>query len=327
MSPRILFVNGFTEFDRFNNPRQTPDRTNYVAPSAMGKMDRVIPRLNNAFDYVVQHGKAVAANGAAFDSCEREAVAKGTVPLENYEAVIWAAGKQRTEIFRPTEQRALASYLNRGGNLFVSGAYIAETLQSSSNDIPNLHRELRAVRASSLASSPFFTFLPAKDSIFRRNDAGLVDSGKQTYFCDEVSRLAAIGIGSMESLRYADDSVAAVQYDGSAGGGKAVFFGFPFETIASARTRIDYMADVLRFFDFYSLPGRIIDPQVVWDKNGAQISWRSKPGRKYQVQYQSVPGGVLWLNLSTPIVASGLSLFQSDDARREKPRYRVVTAR
>jgi hypothetical protein len=87
------------------------------------------------------------------------------------------------------------------------------------------------------------------------------------------------------------------------------------------------MADVLRFFDFYSRPGRIIDPQVVWDKNGAQISWRSKPGRKYQVQYQSVPGGVLWLNLSTPIVASGLSLIQSDEARREKPRYRVVTAR
>ena len=79
-APRVLFVNAFTEFARFNNPRQTLRGTNYIMPSAVGKMDRVIPRLNNAFDYVVQHGKALAANGVAFDSCQREAVARRNHP-------------------------------------------------------------------------------------------------------------------------------------------------------------------------------------------------------------------------------------------------------
>ena len=97
-TPRVLFVNGYTQFDRFNNLRQTLRTTNYVAPSAIGKMDRVIPRYNNAFDYVVQHGKALAANRAAFDSCQREAVARGSLRLDPYDAVIWAGGQQTTNL-------------------------------------------------------------------------------------------------------------------------------------------------------------------------------------------------------------------------------------
>jgi hypothetical protein len=41
---------------------------------------------------------------------------------------------------------------------------------------------------------------------------------------------------------------AAIQYDGSAGGGKLVYFGFPFETIADATRRNQYMADILAYF-------------------------------------------------------------------------------
>jgi hypothetical protein len=41
-APRVLVVNAFTEFSRFNNPRQTLRGTNYIMPSAVGKMDRVI---------------------------------------------------------------------------------------------------------------------------------------------------------------------------------------------------------------------------------------------------------------------------------------------
>ncbi|MFN7142010.1 MAG: fibronectin type III domain-containing protein, partial [Limisphaerales bacterium] len=79
---KVLFVNGFTQFDRFNNPRQTIAPTNYVPPSAFGNMDRVIPRLNNAFDYVVQHGTAL--NRKPFDSCQRDAISSGFVNLSEY---------------------------------------------------------------------------------------------------------------------------------------------------------------------------------------------------------------------------------------------------
>ena len=38
-------------------------------------VERVFPRWNNAFDYVVSHGKALAQDGSPFDTCENEAVA------------------------------------------------------------------------------------------------------------------------------------------------------------------------------------------------------------------------------------------------------------
>jgi hypothetical protein len=292
-------------------------------------MDRVIPRLNNAFDYVVQHGSALAASGAAFDSCHREAITSRTVQLEKYETIIWAAGKQRSEIFNSMEQQALARYLSYGGNLFVSGAYVAESLHSTTNGATNLSRELHTVRAGSPAVSvSSFSFAPTKASIFKRNDVGeSAASGKQIYFINEVSRLAANGTGAQESLNYGKKlGVAAVQYDGSAGGGKVVCFGFPFESISSAKVRSAYMADVLRFFDYYSPRRRIIEPEIVRNEKGAQISWRSEPGRKYQVQFQPVPGGVLWQNLGNPIVANGLSLAQSDVPRKTGTAYRIVRA-
>ncbi len=250
-APRILFVNGFTEFDRFTNPRQSLLTTNYLPPSAEGKMDRVIPRLNNAFDYVVQHGKALAANGAGFDSCQREAVANGEARLGDYDIVIWAAGKQTTNLFSASEQQALASYVNHGGNLFLSGSFLSQALQPSASTDNNLSRQLHV-------SSPappddllhFLSFIPANFSAFRKNESSIFGDGSdESYFVNTASRLVPAGPGARASFLYADGSVAAgVEYDGSAGGGKVVCFGFPFECISSAKTRTRCMADILKFF-------------------------------------------------------------------------------
>jgi hypothetical protein len=249
-APRVLFVNGFTEFDRFTNPRQTPAPTNYLAPSAVGKMDRVIPRLNNAFDYVVQHGKALAANRAGFDSCQREAVANGTVRLGNYEVVLWAAGKQTTNIFTMDEQRALSAYLTQGGNLFVSGAHTAAALRDSTSFV-DLSRQFHANPPSPLGDYvTFLSFIAAKPSAFHYRGAVIFgDSSDQSYFVSAASRLLPQGPGAQTALFYPDGcSAAAVQYDGSAGGGRVVCFGFPFECISSAKQRSRLMADLLHFF-------------------------------------------------------------------------------
>jgi hypothetical protein len=250
-APRVLFVNAFMEFDRFNNPRQTLSGTNYVMPSAIGKMDRVIPRLNNAFDYVVQHGKALAANGAAFDSCQREAVASGTIQLERYAAVIWAAGRQRAEIATSAEEQALSRYLAQAGSLFVSGSHMTDSLRRR-EDAPNdLSRQLHAAPADAADTSVrFLSFVPVKGSIFRRNEPGVIgDAREQSYFINAVCRLLPEGTGAQASLLYPESSgAAAVQYDGSAGGGKVVCFGFPFECVSSAKVRARYMRDILRFF-------------------------------------------------------------------------------
>jgi len=250
-APRVLFVNAFTEFDRFNNPRQSLHGTKYIMPSAVGKMDRVIPRLNNAFDYVVQHGKALAASGAAFDSCGREAIAHGSIQLDQYAAVVWAAGRQRTNIVTTAEQQALSRYLARGGNLFVSGSHVASSLRGSDNTANDLSRDLHAAPADAAdLSVRFLSFVPVKDSIFRRRQPGVIgEASGQSYFIDEVCRLLPEGPGAKACLVYPESAAAAaVQSDRSAGGGKAVCFGFPFECISPAKARTRIMADILHFF-------------------------------------------------------------------------------
>ena len=248
--PRVLFVNGFTQFDRFNNLRQTLRTTNYLTPSAIGKMDRVIPRFNNAFDYVVQHGKALEANGAAFDSCQREAITSGLLQLDKYEAVIWAAGQQTTNLLTAAERQALARFLSQGGGLFFSGSHLADTLRGDGDS--NLSPLFHAVPAEAPGvSTRFLAFVPAKDSIFHRSQPGwLGDATDQSYFVNATSRLLPDGAGARAALVCLDGTggSAAVQYNGSAGGGKVVCFGFPFECMSSAKARARCMGGVLRFF-------------------------------------------------------------------------------
>jgi len=248
---RVLFVNAFTEFARFNNPRQTLRATNYLSPSGIGRMDRVIPRLNNGFDYVVQHGQALAANGVAFDSCQREAVASGTIPLDGYQVVFWASGRQTTNIVTAAERRALTAYLGQGGNLLLSGSAIAEALRGTEDGANDLSRQLHAVPADEPgASARFLSFVPARGSIFRRNRPGVFgDASDQSYFINGVCRLRPAGPGAQPCLLYPESpGAAAVQYDGSDGGGKAICLGFPFECLSSAKVRARYMKDALRFF-------------------------------------------------------------------------------
>jgi hypothetical protein len=58
---RILVVNAFDRFDRTTNLRESATVRGYVPPGNSGTFDRVRPRANNSFDYVVPHGKAIQA--------------------------------------------------------------------------------------------------------------------------------------------------------------------------------------------------------------------------------------------------------------------------
>lgn len=323
---RVLVVNGFTRFDRFNNPRQTLQATNYTGLSAAGRMDRVIPRLNNAFDYVVQHGQALSANRAAFDSCQREAVGSGLIHLEHYETVIWAAGRQHTDILTESETEALSRYVNLGGNLFISGTHIAELLSSSETD----SRKGLGALPDAVTGAIFDTgalgasFSPMVDSLFRRCKPGTFgEAREQSYFVGAASRFSAHGT-AQAALIYSDaPGAAALQFD-APGGGKLVCLGFPFETISSARARADYLSAVLRFFDFHAPRRWIIEPEVVQAEDATRIVWRATPGRTYQVQFNAAPGGVLWQNLGKPVSPAALTAVARDSEPRPAASYRVL---
>ncbi len=257
-TPRVLIVNAFDRYDKTINIRQTPSSQNYKPPghdANGGTMDRVLPARNNAFDYVVPHAQAVGAHGFACDSCQNEAVANGQINLANYTVVIWACGNESTadESFSSVEQSLMSAFLAAGGNLFVSGSEIAWDLDRPSGptaaDRNFLHNQLHATYAAD--DSGVYLFSPAGGSIFAGNSTGLFDDGSNgIYAVGYPDLLTPTGSGATSVLNYqgVGGGAAGIAYDGSAGGGKVVYLGFPIETITSSSMRNSYMADILSFF-------------------------------------------------------------------------------
>jgi len=254
---KVLFVNAYDRFDRTQNLRMDLGVENYNPPDATGTIERVYPRWNNSFDYVVQHGEALAVAGAAFDSCQNEAVNAGTVALTNYPVVIWDCGNESTadETFSAAEQTKVTAFLAAGGGLFTSGAEIAWDLDRTSgptaSDRAFLNNQLHAdFPSDTYDNAGSYTVNVAGGAIFAGKPGATFDDGsKGIYAVRTPDKLTPNGAGTIAALNYSGGlgGAAAIQYDGSAGGGRVVYFGFPYETIASASVRTQYMAAILTF--------------------------------------------------------------------------------
>src|SRR5690606_19551042 len=99
-------------------------------------------------------------------------------------------------------------------------------------------------------NSGSYTFIATNNAIFQGNTSGTIDDGtKGIYWVKSPEVLTPVGAAKI-AIKYSGvpNGGAAIQYDGSEGGGKVVYFGFPFETITSAAVRDAYMEDVLNFF-------------------------------------------------------------------------------
>ncbi|MEO5804157.1 MAG: fibronectin type III domain-containing protein [Verrucomicrobiota bacterium] len=252
-SSKILFVNGFNRFDRTTNLRQSVTAQNYQPPGDMGAIERVMPRANNSFDYVVQHGKAITEYGLPFDSCQKQAVTNDLVALTNYAIVVWETGQDLNDNFNSVAQSKITTFLNNYGNLFVSGAGIAYSLDRASGptaaDRAFFNNFLHADLASDAhTNSATYTFVPLIGTIFGGNANGTIDNGtKGIYWVKSPEVLTPVGVAETAITYSGPGSSAAIQYDGSSGGGRVVYFGFPFETITGTNIRAAYMTDALDF--------------------------------------------------------------------------------
>lgn len=293
---RVLVVNAFDRFDRTTNLRQDTTRQNYIPPDATGTIERVWPRRVNAFDYVVQHGKAISAFGMAFDSCQNEAVSSGQVALTDYPIVIWAAGNESTthESFSSAEQSRVTTFLGTGGNLFVSGSEIAWDLDRaagpSAADRSFLNTQLHAdLNGDANDDSQSHTFTPVGGSIFAGNANGSFDDGsKGIYWVGFPDMLTPVGAGATAALNYVGGlgGAAAIQYNGSAGGGRVVYFGFPFETITSASARNAAMADILTFLNTAVAPSITAHPQSQTIDQGDNVTFNVTASGTAPLSYQ-----------------------------------------
>lgn len=211
-APKILIVNGFDKLDI---------ATRQAVPWSGGTLFRQRLARMNTFDYVVEHASAVANWGrpVAFDSCEDEAVELNYVNLANYAAVIWISGIQaEVSTTDPTndisltanQQTKLASYLNNGGKLFISGSEIAWDLDRSGTTT-FVDNTLRANYVSD--SSSVNAAVGATGSIFQGVANFAFDDGTGPRYAVRYPDVITTSGGSIPALYYGGGATLLDSFD------------------------------------------------------------------------------------------------------------------
>ena len=196
--------------------------------------------MGNTFDYPVLHGKALAEMGYSYISANAYAIDT----IEDVDAVDLIMGKQKLTIlgtdtafksFTPELQKVVTDYLEKGGNLLVSGAYIASDMQSPEdkafvkNQLHYTYRCNHACEQGNLVvnrrvlSPATYTFhaTPNAEHIHTENPDCILPAD-----------------GAQAVAKYADTQLnAAVAYDGAENQkGKTLAWGFMLESTQNFNT-------------------------------------------------------------------------------------------
>ena len=218
-------------------------------------------------DFAQRMGLAIAGFNQGFDTAENEAVIRGDITLEAYDAVIWSLGDESTtdETFSSVEQDLVKAYLRQGGRLFISGSEIAWDLdyRGSVTDKGFIHDYLKTAYQADNAGSYQVSGVPG--TVFEGLTLNYDDGTHGVYEEDYPDAFQASG--SEAALVYANSRIAALQFHGLVPGGvdtaRIVVMGFPFETIYSENERIALLGHILEFFGIDSLTDVSDKPIVV----------------------------------------------------------------
>ena len=299
----VLVVDGFKRNDAGLAP------TRYFANGLNGQVTLVRPRMINHFDYVKEHGLALAAAGQTFDYADSTQVTSAL--LTNYAKVVWMLGEESTadETFSSTEQAAVTNYLGKGGRLMVSGAEIGWDLVATTNatitDKQFFTNVLRAVYASDSGGTGQVTgtyggFLSGVSIGF--NYTNLLSDIYAANWPDVLRTGSGAVTAAVYGASSSGTSGAIIQYSNAIY--RTIVMGFPFETITNETTRATVMDKAMQFLSDAASPGAIrvtLSPTAVtnaarWIVNGTtNTSGFTRTGLNpgtYQVTFSSVAGYV-----------------------------------
>lgn len=278
-APDVLVVNGFTRlsspsvvnnatsqgFDLdddigvsygltagWNGAQQCFDksRTGIEGPGGLGYSgDELAGRfiMGNSFDAAVSHVKAIAATGKYnVVSSSLGAVESGMLPVKPFACVDIAFGLQKDDghslvyykTFTPSLRKVVADYARNGGRIIVSGAYTGSDMRT--DDEQNFLASVMKTRfggSNQVSADNTVTGLGTTFDIIRHHN-------DKHFAARSVDVLVPAG-GSFCAMKYADDTDAAVAYDGT--DYKCFVMGFPFECINNLNTQRLLMKGILGF--------------------------------------------------------------------------------
>jgi len=257
----ISFVGKQIEYKR-NKPWLDDDSPGFGASYANYET-KVI--AGNSFDYAYIHGKAIKAAGYSFVSCSVESIVKGTVDMSEYKIIDLILGKQKQtyignskkaaefKTFPLALQQALKTYTQKGGNLIISGAYIASDLCDQSNPkaedklfIENILKYKYRTKKASVGGALKIINSPIKS--FKKLDFNYFSTPNAiSYYVESPDAIEPSSEGGYTICRYTENNFSAgVAYDGKY---KICSFGFPLETIENENDREKIFISILAFFE------------------------------------------------------------------------------
>jgi len=214
----------------------------------------IIP--GNSFNFSYVHGQSIVASGYSFISVSDESVTGDSVALQAYVAVDYLAGEERTSampkndtmkrfrVFGDPMLALLGRYLDAGGSLFVSGAYIASDIHANGQDSVAAGILGFKWRTSSASRTGKFYFMDPAFGSYTRNFTFNTGYDPVLYMVEGADALEPAQQDAMTLARYRENNMsAAVLYQN--GKGTVLAMGFPFETIRSRETRDMIMKKVL----------------------------------------------------------------------------------
>ncbi len=258
----ISYIGEMFEFRR-RLPWMSDDSAGFGASRANYE-DKVV--AGNTFDYPYLHGVSIMKAGYSFVSSSLGAVESGVVDMKAFKNADLILGKQKTTvvgrgekpdrfaIYSPALQSAIGDFCKQGGNIFVSGSYVASDVwdNEKADDAKRSFAEnvlgyvwrvgQASVEGKAHVVPTYFSQFGniSMDYYTRLNDKSYaVESPDAMYAADDTKGCTL--------LRYDENNIAAGvvnRFDGY----KTCVIGFPFETIVEQEGRDDLMAQILAFF-------------------------------------------------------------------------------
>lgn len=202
----------------------------------------------NTFDYPALHGRSVAAMGAySYSSCSGEAFRKGYVTLSPYAMIDYIAGLQRDvpynlhsyKTFDADTRSCLTAYLNGGGRLLVSGAFIGSDMQRPEEQA--FLRDMLHCQFAGTARSDTSSYVRGLNLRFRI----VRHSSATRYGAPAPDALTPVSADAFSAFAYDGGQSAGCAYPGRRY--RVLTMGFPFECIEDATVRDQAMAAIVRF--------------------------------------------------------------------------------
>lgn len=219
----------------------------------------------NTFDYPFIHGQSLKEIGFSFVSASDESVENGMVNLVQYQFVDLILGEEKEthwqkpelDSIRGTQFKALPhgmmnileDYLDIGGDLFISGAYVATDIFHSASSDSSIkkfaHEKLKMTWAANHASKEGILIsisdIPYFDDSLKINTS----YSEEIYSVESPDAIAPVQGGEV-LLRYDENKFSAgVGFRDEYG---VITFGFPFESIRGLESRNRLMKSIIEYF-------------------------------------------------------------------------------